>query len=89
MNQRYRARQYPFIIDKREVLWPKYSRDECEACHNIANYQLKYEPNAVATELSVIVLCKDHERAARYGEWTKVFKDMNAKLDKQLESYNK
>lgn len=70
-------RTYPYLISRNELILTVH---QCEACNKLANYSIKYEPNESAIEMSHIFLCSDHEKLAKYGNWTQVFKDMNSKV---------
>lgn len=71
-------RTYPYLISRNELILTVH---QCEACKKLANYSIKYELNESMIDVSHIFLCNDHEKLARFGNWTQVFKDVNLKID--------
>lgn len=73
---KYKDAKYPRIFEVSEMT----GENKCEACLKRAYFTIKYAPRKDSTHLVSVWLCQAHERMARVGEWTQVFKDIVSKI---------
>lgn len=78
-RQSYRVREHPWMQGMAAM---RESLGQCEACANPAKLRIMYEEREGQPELSVIFLCYNHAKLARYPEsFKKVLLDVDRKIE--------